>query len=85
MVNADRDVANQDCAGVEDGGGVSSNCDRDPPGQCLGTTWEAATYPPLGRAIRSPQVFNHVEVVIWISREDAASKHLKLNLTYLDQ
>ena len=64
MVSADRDVANQDCAGVEDGGGVSSNCDRDPPGQCLGTTWEAATYPPLGRAIRSPQVFNHVEVVI---------------------
>ena len=65
---------------------VFSSCDRDPPpGQCLGTTWEAATYPPLGRAIRSPQVFNHVEVVIWISREDAASKHLKLNLTYLDQ
>ena len=32
-------------------------CDRDPPpGQCLGTTWEAATYPPLGPAIRSPQV-----------------------------
>ena len=63
---------------------VFSSCDRDPPGQCPGTTWEAATYPPLGRAIRSPQVFNHVEVVIWISREDAASKHLKLNLTYLD-
>ena len=44
---------------------VFSSCDRDPlPGQCPGTTWEAATYPPLGRAIRSPQVFNHVEVVI---------------------
>ena len=64
---------------------VFSSCDRDPlPGQCPGTTWEAATYPPLGRAIRSPQVFNHVEVVIRISREDVKRRSFKTSQTQPD-
>ena len=71
MVSADRDVANPDCAGVEDGGGVSSNCDRDPP--------QVSVWVQPGRQLHillwvqlfvHLRYYNHVEVVIRISRID---------------